>query len=103
MHGERQILDKLDDIGRKLDTLMSAQADVNAAVAALNTFLTDVSNLLAALAAGGGAAVDTTALNAVIAQLPAVQAAVVAATPPAATVKTTSSTDPAVSYTGDES
>jgi len=79
-------------IEQKVDQLMAAQDDINAAVTAINAFLTDLSSDVAAikaqLAAGGtGTPADTTALNSVVAQLPAAQAAVDAlagpATPPA--------------------
>jgi ubiquinone biosynthesis protein UbiJ len=84
MH-EGRILELLETIDGKLDVLMTAQSDVDAAVAALNSFLSDVAtqvtDIAAALAAGGGTPVDTTALNAVIAQVPAVQAALDALVP----------------------
>lgn len=56
---------------------MAAQDDINAAVTALNAFLqdlsADVTAIKALLASGGGTPVDTSALNAVVAQLPAAQ------------------------------
>jgi hypothetical protein len=67
---------------------MAAQDDINAAVTALNSFLSDLSTqvqaISAELAAGGGTPPDTSALNTVIGQLPAAQAAVDALTAPAA-------------------
>lgn len=84
MH-EQRILELLYTIDGKLDQIMSAQSDVDAAVAALNSFLSDVAtqvtNIEAALAAGGGTPVDTTALNSVVAQVPTVQAALDAIAP----------------------
>jgi hypothetical protein len=71
------ILYKLDLINRKLDRIMSAQSDINAAVAALGGFLADlavaVDNIKAELA---GVEVDTGALDALVAKLPGVQASV---------------------------
>lgn len=85
MHDTEHILEQLATINGKLDTIMSAQSDVDAAVAALNSFLSDVAtqvtNIEAALAAGGGTPVDTTALNSVIDQVPTVQAALDALAP----------------------
>lgn len=77
MFGEERQLERIE---QKVDKLMAAQDDINAAVTALNSFLSDLSTqvqaIAAALAAGGGTPVSTTALNTVIAQLPAAQAAV---------------------------
>jgi hypothetical protein len=86
-HEFNQILEKLDTIEKKADLLMAAQDDVNAAVTALNSFLSDLSTqvqAISAVLAADGTPVDTTALNTVIAQLPAAQAAVDALAPPAA-------------------
>jgi hypothetical protein len=78
---------QLSRIEQKVDALMSAQDDINAAVTAITGFLTDLSNdvsLIAARLQAGGAA-DTAALNQVVGQLPAIQAAVDSlANPPAA-------------------
>jgi hypothetical protein len=88
MHEAERILHQLSIIDGKLDQIMSAQSDVDAAVAALNPFLSDVAtqitNIAAALEAGGGTPVDTTALNSIVAQIPAVQAALDALAPAAA-------------------
>lgn len=74
-----RLLRALDQINGKLDKIMTAQDDVNAAVAAIQAFLADlgaaVTNIQAELA-NVAPAVDTTALNALVAQLPAVQASV---------------------------
>jgi hypothetical protein len=62
---------------------MAAQDDITAAVSALSSFLSDLSTQVQAIAAklaAGGTPVDTSALNTVIAQLPAAQAAVDALT-----------------------
>jgi multidrug efflux pump subunit AcrA (membrane-fusion protein) len=71
------ILYKLHIIDRKLDQIMSAQSDVNAAVAALSSFLADlavaVDDIKAELA---GVEVDTSALDELVAKLPGVQASV---------------------------
>jgi uncharacterized protein YoxC len=72
-----RVLQRLDVIEGKVDTLMSAQSDVDAAVAALNEFLSDVAEQITA----DGTPVDTSALNAVIAQVPAVQEALDALAP----------------------
>jgi hypothetical protein len=78
----------LKRIEQKADMLMAAQDDVNAAVTALTSFLGDLSTqvqaIAADLAAGGSTPVDTSALNSVVGQLPAAQAAVDALTAPAA-------------------
>jgi ABC-type transporter Mla subunit MlaD len=83
-------------IEQKVDKLMAAQDDINAAVTAINSFLTDLStqvaDIKAALAAGGGGTpADTSALNTAVGQLPAAQAAIDAlagppVTPPAPAV-----------------
>ena len=70
---------ELQRIEGKVDQIMAAQDDINAAVTALTAFLTDLSTDVAAikteLANGGGGTVDTSALNSVVGQLPAAQAA----------------------------
>jgi hypothetical protein len=76
-------------IEQKVDRIMAGQASIDAAVAALTPFLTDLSNdvsaIQAELANGGGTPVNTDALDAVVAQLPAAQAALDALANPAAT------------------
>jgi len=83
---------QLNRIEEKVDKIMAAQDDINAAVTALDSFLTDLSNDVAAitqLLANGGTPADTSALNTVIGQLPAAQAALDAlANPPAAAPST---------------
>jgi outer membrane murein-binding lipoprotein Lpp len=69
-HEEHEILKRIE---QKVDTLMAAQDDVNAAVAALSSFLGDLSTQVQAIStelASSGTPVDTSALNTVIAQLP---------------------------------
>lgn len=77
----------LERIERKVNKIMAAQDDIKAATDAINSFLSDlsaqVSKISAALSAGGGTPADTSALNAAVAQFPAVQAAVDALTPAA--------------------
>jgi ABC-type transporter Mla subunit MlaD len=80
---ERSILARIEG---KVDQLMAAQDDINAAVTAVNSFLTDLStqvaDIKAALAAGGGGTpVDTSALNTAVGQFPAAQAALDALAP----------------------
>ena len=78
----------LQRIEQKVDQLMAAQDDINAAVTALSSFLSDLSTQVQAIKTAldnGGTPVDTSALNSVIAQLPAAQAAVDALTAPAET------------------
>jgi ABC-type transporter Mla subunit MlaD len=88
MHDAERILEVLATIDGKLDILMSAQSDVDAAVAELNTFLANLASQItaiqSALAAGGGVPVNTAALNSVIGQVPALQSALDALTAPAA-------------------
>jgi hypothetical protein len=68
---------ELQRIEGKVDQIMAAQDDVNAAVSALTAFLTDLSTDVAAIKAQptDGGTVDTSALNSVVGQLPAAQAA----------------------------
>jgi hypothetical protein len=79
---------QLDRIEQKADAIMAAQDDINNAVSVLGPFLTDLSNDVAAIKAlleDGGTPVDTSALNALVDQVPAAQAALDAlANPPAA-------------------
>jgi chromosome segregation ATPase len=75
-------------IEQKVDKIMAAQDDINAAVTALNSFLSDLSADVTAIQAelaAGGTAVDTSALNTVVGQLPAAQSAIDALAHPAAT------------------
>ena len=81
--------ERLERIEERLTRIMSAQDDIDAAVTAINGFLTDLSadvqKITALLEAGGGTPADTSALNTAVAELPAAQAAVDAlANPPAA-------------------
>jgi hypothetical protein len=76
-----ELADDLERIERKVDRLMTAQDDVNAAVSAVSSFLSDLSTQVQAIGArldagGSGTPVDTSKLNAIVAQLPAAQAAV---------------------------
>jgi hypothetical protein len=76
-----ELADDLDRIERKVDRLMTAQDDINAAVASLGSFLSDLSTQVQAIqarldAGGSGTPVDTSKLNTIVAQLPAAQAAV---------------------------
>jgi hypothetical protein len=80
--------DDLRYIRQKVDEIMSAQGDINAAVAALNVLFTDISNVIAELQAGDGT-VNTAQLNAIVAQVPAIQAAVLALVAPGTTTTTT--------------
>jgi hypothetical protein len=69
---------RLVAVEQKEDIIMAGQASVDAAVAALTPFLTDLSSDAAAIKAqlaAGGVPVNTDALDAVVAQLPAAQAA----------------------------
>lgn len=80
--------ERLERIEERLTRIMSAQDDINAAVTAINGFLTDLSadvqKITALLEAGGGTPADTSALNTAVGELPAAQAAVDAlANPPA--------------------
>jgi hypothetical protein len=71
---------RLVAVEQKEDIIMAAQDDINAAVTAISGFLSDLSTQVTAisalLAAGGGTPVTTAALNNVVAQIPAAQAAV---------------------------
>jgi hypothetical protein len=68
---------ELQRIEGKVDQIMAAQDDINAAVTALTAFLTDLSTDVAAIKTQltDGGTVDTSALNTVVGQLPAAQAA----------------------------
>lgn len=75
----------LERIERKVDTIMAGQASIDAAVTAVTAFLTDLSNDVAAIKTelANGGTVDTSKLDALVAQLPAAQAAIDAlVTPP---------------------
>lgn len=79
-----QLLQRIEE---KVDALMAGQADIDNAVSVLTSFLSNLSTQVQAISAAlaaGGTPVDTTALNNVIGQLPAAQAAVDALVPPAA-------------------
>jgi hypothetical protein len=84
-HVDREALHRIEE---KVEKIMAGQQSIDNAVAVLGPFLSDLSTqvqaISAKLAAGGGAAVDTTALDTVIAQIPAAQAAVDALAAPAA-------------------
>jgi ribonuclease PH len=83
-HQDRAALARIE---QKADQIMAAQDDITAAVTALTSFLSDLSTQVQAISAklaAGGIPVDTSALNTVIAQLPAAQAAVDALAAPAA-------------------
>jgi hypothetical protein len=83
-HDLSRITRDLARIEGKQDSIMAAQDDITAAVTALNSFLSDLSAqvqaIAAALSSGGGAPVDTSGLNAAVQQLPAAQAAIDALT-----------------------
>jgi hypothetical protein len=87
---------RLVAVEQKEDAIMAGQASIDAAVAALTPFLTDLSNDVAAIKAqlaAGGTPVNTDALDAVVAQLPAAQAALDALanpTPPPASASAVS-------------
>jgi hypothetical protein len=93
---------ELQRIEGKVDQIMAAQDDINTAVTALTAFLTDLSTDVAAIKtalANAGVTVDTSALNTVVGQLPAAQAAVDAlanpVTPPTSASAVTSTPAPA--------
>jgi hypothetical protein len=68
---------ELQRIEGKVDQIMAGQASIDAAVTAFTAFLTDLSTDVAAIKAqlADGGTVDTTALDSVVGQLPAAQAA----------------------------
>lgn len=68
---------ELQRIEGKVDQIMAGQASIDAAVTAFTEFLTDLSADVAAIKAqlADGGTVDTTALDSVVGQLPAAQAA----------------------------
>jgi hypothetical protein len=70
----REIIRSLVSLHQKADQIMSAQGDINQAVQVLNALFTDTAKVIAELQAGDGV-VDTSKLNAIIAQVPAVQSA----------------------------
>jgi hypothetical protein len=73
--------------------IMTAQSVINQAVTELDAFFTDLSEGLAELASEGGAPVDTSQLQAVVGQIPALQDQLTAVlNPPPATTGTTSTT-----------
>jgi hypothetical protein len=76
------ILWLLVDILRKLERIMTAQDDINAAVAAFSTILTDIQGQVATLGTdvqqlttliGSGQPVDTSALDAIVATAAGIQ------------------------------
>lgn len=87
LFGNASILAQLREINQKLDVIMTSQDDIDAAVAAINDAVTgigsavtdlgtqnaqlaaDVAAIQAALTAGPGGGVDTTALNLAVASL----------------------------------
>ena len=80
---EHHLLARLE---QKVDQIMAAQDDINNAVSVLTGFLSDLSAQVQAVSAQLdtiGNPVDTTALNNVIGQIPAAQAAVDALVTPA--------------------
>ena len=82
-----EIRGALNELNRKADHIMAAQDDINAAVAAIQAFFTDLGTAVADIKtelAAVAPSVDTTALNALVEQLPAVQASVDALEVPAA-------------------
>jgi hypothetical protein len=85
---------QLNRIEQKVDQLMAGQASIDAAVTAINNLLTDLSSDVAAIQQqiAAGAPVDTTALDAAVANIPAAQAAIDALAHPAATPPTSTST-----------
>jgi hypothetical protein len=91
---------QLNRIEQKVDQIMAGQASIDAAVAALTPFLTDLSADVAAIKTllANDQPVSTDALDAVIAQLPAAQAALDALanpTPPPTSSSATAGTVPA--------
>lgn len=89
----------LASLHEKADRILSAQQDINEAVSVLNTFFTDLSNVIAELQAGGGGA-NTAQLNQVISQVPALQSAVNSLVPAPGTSTTTTGTHTSSSATG---
>ena len=90
MHEQQldRIEHRLLTLEQKADDIMAGQASIDAAVTAFTSFLTDLSADVAAIKAelAGGGTVDTTQLDALVANLPAAQAALDALanpTPPA--------------------
>jgi hypothetical protein len=76
---------QLNRIEQKVDAIMAGQASIDAAVTAINSFLTDLSADVTAIKAeiDAGGTVSTDALDAAVAQLPAAQAAIDALAHPA--------------------
>jgi len=77
-HVDRETLHRIE---QKVEKIMAAQDDINTAVSTLTAFLGDLSAQVQAIqaklaAGGGGTPADTSALNAVVAQVPAAQAAI---------------------------
>jgi len=74
---EYETRERLIRIEEKVDLLMAGQASIDAAVTAFTSFLTDLSNDVAAIKTelANGGTVNTTQLDALVAGLPAAQAA----------------------------
>lgn len=73
--------------------VMTAQTVINQAVTELDSFFTDLSEGLATLASEGDGPVDTSQLQAVVGQIPALQEQLATVlNPPPATTGTTSTT-----------
>jgi hypothetical protein len=93
---EYETRERLIRIEEKVDLLMAGQASIDAAVTAFTSFLTDLSNDVAAIKTelANGGTVDTTQLDALVANLPAAQAALDALanpTPPPASASASAS------------
>jgi hypothetical protein len=83
MFGEEAQLRRIE---QKVDKIMAAQDDINAAVTTFQGLLTDASaqvQKIGALLAAGGTPADTSALNSLVGQVPAVQASLDALANPA--------------------
>jgi len=91
-HLSAEELTRLASLGGELKgILMTAQQDIDNAVTILDAFLARVDQAAAQVENQGGV-VDTSQLNAVVAQVPAVEAALNAAVPPPATTGTVTTT-----------
>jgi hypothetical protein len=85
---------RLLSIEQKVDDIMAGQASIDAAVTAFTAFLTDLSTDVAAIKTelANGGTVDTTQLDALVAGLPAAQAALDALANPVPPVSASAST-----------